>query len=87
MHAFRSPLSSSPLGGYALPRHGRSSVCLLARSLTVATRISPAGPRPANPCLDPKDDPYNSLRYIASDVLAGLAFGAYVHSKSMCLDT
>ncbi|KAJ7129478.1 RTA1-like protein [Mycena epipterygia] len=31
-------------------------------------------PRPADPFLDPKHDPYNPLRYIASDVLTAIAF-------------
>ena len=49
-------------------------ICLLTRGLPVAAKISPDGSRPANPFLDPKDDPYNPLGYIASDVLAGFAF-------------
>lgn len=32
-------------------------------------------PRPADPFADPRNDPYNPLRYIASDVLTGIAFG------------
>ncbi|KAK7054224.1 RTA1-domain-containing protein [Favolaschia claudopus] len=31
-------------------------------------------PRPENPFLDPKHDPYNPLRYIASNVLTAIAF-------------
>ncbi|KAF7355478.1 RTA1-domain-containing protein [Mycena sanguinolenta] len=31
-------------------------------------------PRPADPFADPKDDPYNPLRYIASNVLTAIAF-------------
>ncbi|KAJ7490393.1 RTA1-like protein [Mycena galericulata] len=31
-------------------------------------------PRPSNPFLDPKDDPYNPLKYIASNVLTAVAF-------------
>jgi hypothetical protein len=32
-------------------------------------------PPPANPFLDPKDDPYNPLRYITSNTLTAIAFG------------
>jgi hypothetical protein len=31
-------------------------------------------PRPSDPFLDPKNDPYNPLRYIASNVLTAIAF-------------
>lgn len=34
-------------------------------------------PRPANPFLDPKDDPYNPLKYIANDVLTAIAFSEF----------
>jgi hypothetical protein len=34
-------------------------------------------PRPANPFADPKHDPYNPLKYIASNVLTGIAFCTY----------
>jgi hypothetical protein len=34
-------------------------------------------PHPANPFADPKHDPYNPLRYIASNVLTGIAFGEW----------
>src|SRR5216683_1234466 len=59
-------------------------ICLLAGSLPVAARRSPDGPHPANPYLDPKDDPNNPFGYIPSNVLAGLAFGAHAHSKFIC---
>jgi hypothetical protein len=32
-------------------------------------------PRPEDPFKDPKHDPYNPLRYIASNTLTGIAFG------------
>ncbi|KAJ6598873.1 RTA1-domain-containing protein [Mycena vulgaris] len=35
-------------------------------------------PRPADPYLDPKNDPYNPLRYIASNVLTAIAFALIV---------
>ncbi|KZP32996.1 RTA1-domain-containing protein [Athelia psychrophila] len=35
---------------------------------------SPDIPRPADPFADPKDDPYNPLKYIANDVLTAIAF-------------
>ena len=31
-------------------------------------------PRPADPFADPKKDPYNPLKYIASNALTGVAF-------------
>lgn len=34
----------------------------------------PTGPPPADPFLDPKNDPYNPLKYIASDILTAIAF-------------
>ncbi|PPR07047.1 hypothetical protein CVT26_005248 [Gymnopilus dilepis] len=47
--------------------------------LTFVSRASAAiqktVPRPSNPFLDPKHDPYNPLKYIASNVLTGIAFG------------
>ena len=39
-------------------------------------RKQPDLPRPADPFLDPKDDPYNPLKYIANDVLTAIAFSA-----------
>lgn len=42
-------------------------------------KLGPIEPRPANPFLDPKDDPFNPLKYIASDILTGIAF-----SKPFC---
>ncbi|KAH7914178.1 RTA1 like protein-domain-containing protein [Hygrophoropsis aurantiaca] len=40
----------------------------------VQAALIPTGP-PADPFLDPKDDMYNPLRYIASNILTGIAFG------------
>ena len=54
-------------------------ICLLAKGLPVAAKISPDESGPANPFVNPKDDPYNPLGYIASDVLAGFAFGVHAH--------
>jgi hypothetical protein len=34
-------------------------------------------PRPANPFLDPKNDPFNPLKYVASDVLTAIAFSEH----------
>jgi hypothetical protein len=59
-------------------------ICLLEGSLPVAARRSPDGPHPANPYLDPKDDPNNPFGYIPSNILAGLAFGTHAHSKFIC---
>ena len=46
---------------------------LLALMTPVADGQTVAGP-PANPFLDPKDDLYNPLRYIASNTLTAIAF-------------
>ncbi|KAF5344104.1 hypothetical protein D9758_008893 [Tetrapyrgos nigripes] len=51
------------------------SLCLLlgfARSAFAARR--PDLPRPADPFADPRHDPYNPLKYIASNVLTAVAF-------------
>ncbi|KAG6837420.1 hypothetical protein H0H93_009514 [Arthromyces matolae] len=47
--------------------------------------LTPAGaiihhtvPHPANPYLDPKNDPYNPLRYITSNVLTAVAFSLVI---------
>lgn len=50
------------------------SILALATSAAGQT----VGP-PANPFLDPKDDPYNPLRYIASNALTAIAFGKPMH--------
>ncbi|KIK54155.1 hypothetical protein GYMLUDRAFT_177855 [Collybiopsis luxurians FD-317 M1] len=45
-------------------------------------------PRPADPFADPKHDPYNPLRYIASNVLTGIAFGLVIFvaiAQSLCI--
>ncbi|KIJ70506.1 hypothetical protein HYDPIDRAFT_23606 [Hydnomerulius pinastri MD-312] len=41
--------------------------------MSASAASSPLGP-PADPFLDPKDDPYNALRYIASNTLTAIAF-------------
>ncbi|KAF7977424.1 hypothetical protein HWV62_3570 [Athelia sp. TMB] len=41
-------------------------------------RGQPDLPRPADPFADPKDDPYNPLKYIANDVLTAIAFSLVV---------
>lgn len=47
---------------------------LVLPGLALAKDISDY-PRPADPFADPANDPYNPLRYIASNVLTGIAFG------------
>ncbi|KAI0068733.1 hypothetical protein BV25DRAFT_1817642 [Artomyces pyxidatus] len=47
-------------------------IILLSALITVAK--APVGPHPADPFLDPKDDPYNPLGYIASNTLTAIAF-------------
>lgn len=37
-------------------------------------------PRPADPFADPRDDPYNPLRYIASNTLTAIAFSSVIRS-------
>jgi hypothetical protein len=53
-------------------------VTLLSVLLGVWFLITPVeaanAPRPANPFADPKHDPYNPLKYIASNALTGVAF-------------
>lgn len=50
-----------------------SALSVLALALpAIATDVLP---RPADPFADPKHDPYNPLKYIASDVLTGIAVG------------
>jgi len=49
-------------------------VFLLSLVLQASAAIKQTLPRP-NPFVDPKHDPYNPLKYIASNVLTGIAFG------------
>ena len=51
-----------------------SLLCLLSFATPSLAKFAPAVPRPANPFLDPKADPYNPLKYIASNVLTAIAF-------------
>ncbi|KAI0268259.1 RTA1 like protein-domain-containing protein [Gloeopeniophorella convolvens] len=50
-------------------------LCLLAEALPAAAKLHRQQPPPADPFLDPKNDPYNPLGYIASNTLTGIAFG------------
>jgi len=45
-------------------------------------KLGPIAPRPANPFLDPKHDPYNPLKYITSNVLTAIAFSQSRFFKS-----
>lgn len=49
-----------------------------------AAAYSPELPRPADPFMNPKDDPYNPLGYIASNTLTSTAFGAQEISTCVC---
>ncbi|KAI0063778.1 RTA1-like protein [Artomyces pyxidatus] len=49
------------------------AAALLAASPATAKVSGPTGPRPADPYADPKDDPYNPLGYITSNVLTTVA--------------
>ena len=51
-------------------------VAILALMTPVWGSQTAVGP-PANPFLDPKNDPYNPLRYIASNTLTAIAFGKW----------
>jgi hypothetical protein len=50
--------------------------------LFLITRVEAAShtnvPHPADPFADPKNDPYNPLRYITSNVLTGVSFGGWI---------
>ena len=46
-------------------------LALTAPAVISQTVVEP----PANPFLDPKDDPYNPLKYIPSNSLTAIAFG------------
>jgi len=49
-------------------------VAVLALMVPAADSQTVVGP-PSNPFLNPKNDPYNPLRYIASNTLTAVAFG------------
>lgn len=48
---------------------------LVAASTTYAQKSSP--PHLSDPYADPANDPYNPLRYIASDTLTGISFSEF----------
>ncbi|KAJ7094591.1 RTA1-like protein [Mycena belliarum] len=50
------------------------ALCALLAATLVHAAPRDSVPRPADPFLDPKNDPYNPLRYIASNVLTAIAF-------------
>jgi hypothetical protein len=53
----------------------RLSILLALASITgVSARTGPTIPRP-DPYADPKHDPYNPMRYIATNSLTGIAVG------------
>ncbi|KAJ7240330.1 RTA1-like protein [Mycena haematopus] len=62
----------SPSRSMGFPR-ALCLVLLLAVSAVQAARQKNL-PRPTDPFADPKDDPYNPLRYIASNVLTAIGF-------------
>jgi hypothetical protein len=60
-------------------------LCMLSFAAPSLAKLAPTVPRPANPFLDPKRDPYNPLKYIASNVLTAVAFSEfYQHTFSPC---
>lgn len=57
--------------------HVSRSICLLLLILAspaLSSKVGPAPPPTADPFADPKHDPNNPLKYIASNVLTGIAF-------------
>lgn len=64
-----------------------TSIALYSWFLVTPTtaRVGPVIPCPADPFIDPKHDPCNPLKYIASDVLTGIAFGEFFHYFSFLL--
>lgn len=66
--------------------HDFRPVTLLSVLVGVSFLITPAGaanrlPHLADPFADPKHDPYNPLRYIASNAMTGVAFCGWIFSK------
>lgn len=53
----------------------------LALASLVDAKLNTNLPRP-NPFIDPRHDPYNPLKYIASNTLTGIAFGAFLRPQS-----
>ena len=52
------------------------SICVVALALLIPPSVSQTiGGPPTDPFLDPKNDPYNPLKYIASNTLTAIAFG------------
>jgi hypothetical protein len=51
-----------------------SLLCILSFIAPSCAKLGPIIPRPANPFLDPKDDPFNPLKYITSNLLTAIAF-------------
>lgn len=52
-------------------------LCLLSLTVPAFAKVGPTLPRPENPFLDPKHDPYNPLKYIASNAPTGVAFSKF----------
>jgi hypothetical protein len=55
-------------------RSAMSLLYMFSFATLCLAKLGSVEPRPANPFLDPKDDPFNPLKYIASNVLTGIAF-------------
>jgi len=63
-----------------------SAASLLVLALPSLADVVRVGPRPADPFLDPKNDPYNPLKYIASNTLTAIAISQpiiYLQSVSL----
>ncbi|KAF5390673.1 hypothetical protein D9757_002745 [Collybiopsis confluens] len=71
--------------GFTRLRFGLFWVLSLALSVYAAKKTDL--PRPADPFADPRHDPYNPLRYIASNILTGISFGFVMFvaiSQTLC---
>ncbi|KAJ3778809.1 RTA1-like protein [Lentinula raphanica] len=61
---------------------------ILSIAVSVLATQKTTLPRPADPFADPRDDPYNPLRYIASNTLTAIAFSLVLFvaiAQSMCI--
>lgn len=65
-------------------------LCLLALLASLQCFVhgasQPTLPRPADPFADPRHDPYNPLKYIASNALTAVAFSEFLAwLRSSCI--
>ncbi|KAJ4478175.1 RTA1-like protein [Lentinula aciculospora] len=72
--------------------YGLSLLWILSVIASVLAAPKTTLPRPADPFADPRDDPYNPLRYIASNTLTAIAFSSVIRlvlfvaiAQSLCM--